>query len=31
MEKDRTLIKILEVENPASAIIFCNTKLRCTS
>ncbi|WP_314970389.1 DEAD/DEAH box helicase [Bilophila wadsworthia] len=26
MEKDRTLIKILEVENPASAIIFCNTK-----
>ena len=26
LEKDRTLIKILEVENPASAIIFCNTK-----
>ena len=26
MEKDRILIKILEVENPASAIIFCNTK-----
>ncbi len=26
MEKDRTLIKILEVKNPASAIIFCNTK-----
>ena len=26
MEKDRTLIKILEVENPASAIIFCKTK-----
>ena len=26
MEKDRTLIKILEVENPASAIVFCNTK-----
>ena len=26
MEKDRTLIKILEVENPASAIIFCNPK-----
>lgn len=26
MEKDRTLLKILEVENPASAIIFCNTK-----
>ena len=26
MENDRTLIKILEVENPASAIIFCNTK-----
>lgn len=26
MEKDRTLIRILEVENPVSAIIFCNTK-----
>ena len=26
MEKDRTLIKILEVENPAPAIIFCNPK-----
>ena len=26
MEKDRTLIKILEVETPASAIFFCNTK-----
>ena len=26
MEKARTLIKILEVDNPGSAIIFCNTK-----
>lgn len=26
MEKDRTLVRILEKENPASAIIFCNTK-----
>ena len=26
MEKDRTLVRIIEVENPASAIIFCNTK-----
>jgi ATP-dependent RNA helicase DeaD len=24
--KDRCLVRILEVENPASAIIFCNTK-----
>ena len=27
MDKDRSLVRILEVENPLSAIIFCNTKL----
>ena len=26
MDKDRALVRILETENPASAIIFCNTK-----
>lgn len=26
MEKDRVLVRIIEIENPASAIIFCNTK-----
>jgi ATP-dependent RNA helicase DeaD len=26
MGRDRALIRIIEVENPASAIIFCNTK-----
>ena len=26
MEKDRVLVRILETESPASAIIFCNTK-----
>ena len=26
MEKDRALVRIIEMENPASAIIFCNTK-----
>ena len=26
MDKDRTLVRLLETENPASAIIFCNTK-----
>jgi len=26
MDKDRCLVRIIEVENPASAIIFCNTK-----
>ena len=26
MDKDRGLIRIIEIENPASAIIFCNTK-----
>ncbi|MCF6278185.1 MAG: DEAD/DEAH box helicase [Anaerolineales bacterium] len=28
MEKDRTLIRLIELENPVSAIIFCNTKRR---
>src|SRR5215471_10712746 len=28
MDKDRALIRIIEMENPASAIIFCNTKQR---
>ncbi|MBN1827266.1 MAG: DEAD/DEAH box helicase [Candidatus Eisenbacteria bacterium] len=26
MEKDRAIVRIIEVENPDSAIIFCNTK-----
>lgn len=26
LEKDRTLVRLLETENPSSAIIFCNTK-----
>jgi ATP-dependent RNA helicase DeaD len=26
MNKDRSLIRIIEIENPTSAIIFCNTK-----
>ena len=26
MKKDRALVRIIEAENPASAIIFCNTK-----
>ena len=26
MDKDRCLIRVIEVENPASAIVFCNTK-----
>ena len=26
MDKDRILIRLLEIENPTSAIIFCNTK-----
>lgn len=26
MDKDRGLVRIIEVENPSSAIIFCNTK-----
>jgi ATP-dependent RNA helicase DeaD len=28
MDKDRSLVRIIEVENPDSAIIFCNTKTR---
>jgi len=28
MEKDRGLVRIIEIENPASAIIFCNTKAK---
>jgi ATP-dependent RNA helicase DeaD len=30
MDKDRTLVRIIEIENPDSAIIFCNTKTRVT-
>ena len=26
MDRDRGLVRIIEIENPASAIIFCNTK-----
>jgi ATP-dependent RNA helicase DeaD len=26
MDKDRALVRVIEVENPASAIIFCNTR-----
>ena len=28
MDKDRSLIRIIEMENPLSALIFCNTKVR---
>jgi len=28
MDKDRSLIRLIEIENPASAIIFCNTKAK---
>lgn len=28
MDKDRSLVRIIEVENPASAIIFCNTRAK---
>jgi ATP-dependent RNA helicase DeaD len=28
MDKDRALVRIIELENPNSAIIFCNTKVR---
>ncbi len=28
MDKDRSLVRIIEMENPLSAIIFCNTKVR---
>jgi ATP-dependent RNA helicase DeaD len=30
MDKDRSLVRIIEVENPTSALIFCNTKVRVT-
>jgi ATP-dependent RNA helicase DeaD len=28
MEKDRSLVRIIEIENPSSALIFCNTRAR---
>jgi ATP-dependent RNA helicase DeaD len=28
MDKDRSLIRLIETENPSSAIVFCNTKAR---
>jgi ATP-dependent RNA helicase DeaD len=28
MDKDRGLVRLIEIENPASAIIFCNTKVK---
>ena len=28
MDKDRSLVRLIEIENPTSAIIFCNTKVR---
>ena len=28
MDKDRSLVRIIEVENPVSALIFCNTKVK---
>lgn len=28
MDKDRSLVRLIEIENPASALIFCNTKMR---
>ena len=28
MDKDRSLVRLIEIENPASAIIFCNTRMR---
>lgn len=28
MDKDRSLVRLIELENPAAAIIFCNTKAR---
>ncbi|NQT24268.1 DEAD/DEAH box helicase, partial [candidate division KSB1 bacterium] len=27
MDKDRSLIRVIEIENPDSAIVFCNTKV----
>ena len=31
MDKDRALVRLIEIENPASAIIFCNTKCEFTT
>ncbi len=28
MDKDRSLVRLIEIENPTSALIFCNTKAR---
>lgn len=28
MDKDRSLVRIIEIENPHSALIFCNTRVR---
>ncbi len=28
MDKDRSLVRLIEIENPESALIFCNTKVR---
>jgi ATP-dependent RNA helicase DeaD len=28
MDKDRCLVRLIEIENPTSALIFCNTKSR---
>jgi len=28
MDKDRSLVRLIEIENPSSAIVFCNTKAR---
>jgi len=28
LEKDRALVRLIEIENPESAFIFCNTKVR---
>lgn len=28
MDKDRSLVRVIEVENPLSALVFCNTKAR---
>jgi ATP-dependent RNA helicase DeaD len=28
LDKDRSLVRLIEIENPTSAIIFCNTKAR---
>ncbi|HLF02205.1 MAG TPA: DEAD/DEAH box helicase [Anaerolineales bacterium] len=28
MDKDRALVRFIEIENPASALIFCNTKTK---